>query len=78
VRLAVNAQHLAIGIDHRERVVVRIVGPLEEAQRQHYAELGRERLETRNDRITRHWTRELEVRGPMVLAEIGRLKKLLQ
>ncbi len=53
VRLAVDAEHLAVGVDHRQRVEVGVVGALEHAERQHHAELARQRLEAPHDRVVR-------------------------
>ena len=50
VRLAIDAEHAAIRIEDRDRVEVRMPGALEEADRQHHAELARDRLEVRERR----------------------------
>ena len=78
VRLAVDAEHLAIGVDHGKRVVVRVIGALEHAHRQHHAQLLRQRLEVPHDRVVRHRVRQLEVTREVVLAEVRRLEKFLQ
>ena len=51
VRLAVDAEHRAVGVDHRQRVEVASPGALEERDRHHDAELGGEVREACDRRV---------------------------
>ena len=75
---AIKSQHLAIGIDHGERVVIGIVGGLEERDRQHDFEFTGEILHPRNGRMILGRLREVEQLGQLVLAEIGCLEQFLE
>ncbi len=78
VALAVEPEHAAVGVDHGERVVVGVVRPLEEAHRQHHAELGGELAHPRDDGMALVGPGEREELLLLVGAEIGRLEELLQ
>jgi hypothetical protein len=69
---------LAVGVDQHQRVVVGVVGPLEEADRQDDGKLGGELAEAGEGRVLFDRVRQLEQLLPLVLAEIGRLEQLLQ
>jgi hypothetical protein len=63
VRLAVAAEHRAVGIDHHQRIVERVVGALEHADRQHHAEFARQRAKMLHRRMALERLRQIEVLG---------------
>src|SRR3546814_10312121 len=63
VRLAIDAEPAAVGVDHRQRIVVRVVGALEEADRQHDVQLRRQRRHARADRKNVGWGTRVSVSG---------------
>src|SRR3546814_20001601 len=75
VRLAVDAEVAAVGVEHRQRIVVRVVGPLEEADRQHDLQLGGQRRHAGAQRVALGRLRQREVALILVAAEVGRLEE---
>src|SRR5439155_16389482 len=78
VRLAIEPELPAVGVDHHQRVVVGVVGALEEADRQHNGKLGGDLAEPGQRRVAFDRMGEPEQLLILVLAEIGRLEQLLQ
>ena len=78
VRLAVDAEHAAVRVDHRQRIEVGVVRPLEDAERQRHLEFARQRLEPLHDRAACDRPRQVEVAREVVLAEVRGFKKFLQ
>ncbi len=77
VRLAVAAEHRAVGIHNHHGIVKCIVGALEYADRQYHAELARDAAEVFDGRMRLQGLRELQMPRDVVLAEIRRLEQLL-
>jgi hypothetical protein len=77
VRLAVDAQYRAVGVDHHQAVEVGVVRTLEHGHRQHDAEIRREAGEAQDGWILGHRGGQLEVTRQVILAEVRRLEELL-
>jgi len=67
VRLAIEPELPAVGVDHHQRVVVGIVGPLEEADRQHDLQLLRDFRQPPDRGILGDGQRQLEVLNRLIL-----------
>ncbi len=78
VALAVVADDAAVGVDDRDRVVVRVTRALEERHGQHELALPGDLLHALDGRLLVDRMREVEVLVLLVDAEVGRFEELLQ
>ena len=75
---SIEAELLAVGIDDDDAIVMRVVGPLEDRDREHDLQRPRQLLHAGDGRMILHRPCEIEEVGRLVLAEIRRLEQLLQ
>ena len=78
MRLAVDAESPAVGIEHRQRIEIDIAGALEEADRQHHRELGRQGAEAAQQRAVIGALSQLQMPCILFDTEVWRRKQLLQ
>ena len=76
--LAVDAEHGAVGVHHRDRVEERLAAALEEAHGDDDAQLGGQAAEARDRRVLLQRSRQREVPRVLRDAEVRRLEELLQ
>src|SRR6185503_6120745 len=77
VRLAIHAEIAAVGIQNRDGIEEGVVGLLEEADRQHDAELARNFREMPDGLVVRDRSRDAQVTRVLLDAEIRRLEQFL-
>ena len=77
VRLAVNAEHLAAGVDHGDRVEIGLVVALEKTEGEDDTEFAGEGLEFGDAFVVIDRAGQCEEIRELVLAEIGRLEEFL-
>ena len=77
MRLAVNTEQFAAGVDHGDRIEIRLVVSLEKAEGQDDVQLAGQRLELGDALVAFNRTGQFEISRQLVLAKIGRLEEFL-